>query len=150
MSAGSRGHTLIELVTVCALMTILAGITVPSVVVSQARASSRVACQDFAVVLRAAQARARAEGSIVRVSVDAGGHGYRVETIGVQGVVFEDSGDFGAATCSSNYPGNAVEFTELGWPRAIGAGVHAGTFRLTTVNCTHTVVLQMGGVVRCP
>jgi len=150
MSSRSRGYTLIELVTVCALIAILCCITVPSVVVSQARASSAAACQHLAIILRAAQARARAGGDVVRVSVNADGHGFRVETVGVQGLRLVDSGDFGSATCSSNFPGNAVEFTGLGWPRAIGAGVRAGTFKLTALNSTHAVVLQMGGVIRCP
>jgi type II secretory pathway pseudopilin PulG len=149
MSSRSRGHTLIELVTVCALMAILAGITVPAVIVSQARASTGAACEHLAVALRAAQARARAGGDAVRVSVDADGHGFRVETVGAHGVRFVDSGDFGSATCNSNFPGNAVEFAGLGWPRAIGAGVRAGTFKLTALNSTHAVVLQMGGVIRC-
>ena len=150
MSSRSRGHTLIELVIVLVLMGILAGITVPSVVVAHARASSGEACQHLAIVLRAAQARARAGGDFVRVSVDPDGHGFRVETVGVHGIRLVDSGDFGSATCSSNFPGNAVEFTGLGWPRAIGAGVRAGTFKLTALNSTHAVVLQRGGVIRCP
>ena len=125
MSPRSRGYTLIELVVVCALMAALAVISVPSVMISHARASGEAASQDLAIALRAAQAWARAGGTVVRVSIDSDGHGYSVETVSEAGVRRLSSGDFGSATCSSNYPGNAVEFTGLGWPRAIGAGVRA-------------------------
>jgi type II secretory pathway pseudopilin PulG len=145
----SRGHTLVELVVVCALIAALAGISVPSLVLSHARASGEVASTQLAITLREAQARARACGEVVRVTIDSDGHGYGVDVVGPEGLWRVSSGDFGSVTCSSNYPGNGVEFSGLGWPRAIGAGVRAGTFRLTAVGATHAVVLQMGGVVRC-
>lgn len=149
MLSRSRGYTLIELVVVCALIAVLAAITVPSVALTHARASSGSAAQRLAVVLRAAQARARAGGNAVRVSVVSGGRAYRVEIVGAEGNRCVDAGDFGAAECTSNYPGDAVEFAGLGWPRAIGSGVRAGTFKLVAAGATHSVVLQMGGVIRC-
>ena len=149
VSRRSPGHTLIELAVVCALAAIIAGIAVPSVVASHGCVAGSVASRQLAIVLREAQARAQVSGDVVRVIIDADGQGYSVDAIGAFGESRVASGEFGGARCSSNYPGNAVEFAGAGWPRALGAGVRAGTFRLTASGHTRSVVLQMGGAIRC-
>ena len=136
-----RGFTLVELLTALAIMAITASITVP-VFAAPSRLAAADAAASFAVVLRHAQAEAQADGSRLRVALTADGSGYSVLRVGAAEVV-EQTGLFGGARCSTNYPGGSVDFGPAGWPLTIGTGTpRAGTFHFSPGSGL-SVVVQM-------
>ena len=143
----SRGHTLPELLTVMALAAIVAAVTVPGVAWVTGRAAPGADARSFALVLRRAQAAAAASGAIVSVRLIDQGLAYECDQAGAAGPVAVDRGVF-HETCSSNYPGDVVQFGPWGWPCAQGGRPRAGSFTFTRSGATATVVLQMGGRVR--
>jgi prepilin-type N-terminal cleavage/methylation domain-containing protein len=137
------GFTLVELLAALAVMAITATITVP-VFAAPARLAAADAAASFAVVLRHAQAEAQGGTCRVRVALTADGSGYSVTRMASSEVV-EQTGQFGGARCSTNYPGGAVDFGAAGWPLTMGTGTpRAGTFRFSP-GTARSVVVQMAG-----
>jgi prepilin-type N-terminal cleavage/methylation domain-containing protein len=149
MSMPSTGYTLVELIVVCCVLAILSAIAVPCLAAVHGRSSTSSAADAFAVVLRDAQARAWAHDERVRVSLTAAGDGFVVE--GGEGADRRPlvSGSFGGARCTCNYPAATVEFVPEGFPHVIGGPARAGTFTFSCVGCDRSVVVQMGGAIRC-
>jgi type IV fimbrial biogenesis protein FimT len=143
------GYTLAELVVVCSLLSVIAAVVVPALARTHGRASVPVAAVRFALVLRDAQARAWACGDPVRVSVDGLGRGYTVECGRGEARRLVESGSFGGAVCSTNYPGGVVEFVPAGYPHVPDGTARAGTFTFSFAGVVRRVVVQMGGAVRC-
>ena len=141
------GYTLIEIVVVCALLAIAAAVCVPELASSHGRASVPAAAVRFTLVLREAQARASALGAPVRVSLTGSGDGYVVSSHAGDRLVA--SGSFTGAGCQTNYPGATVEFAPSGFPHGVDGGTRAGTFTFAAGGVTSSVVVQMGGAVRC-
>jgi len=144
---GCAGVTLVELVVVLSISSVLCAVAVPGVVAVRRTFRAADAAGRLALVLRDAQARAQASGLSVRVAVDAGGR-YIVDRAGAE-VVRLAGGELGVAV-ASNYPGGVVEFGPGGLPAvAGGASPRAGHFDVGSGPVSHTVVLQLGGCVRC-
>jgi prepilin-type N-terminal cleavage/methylation domain-containing protein len=145
-----RGFTIVEIVTVLAISATLAGIAVPSVGALRRTLLDDAGARTLCVVLRVAQARAQAHGTIVRVAVAADG-AYSVEELsrgdaGREGTRALTAGSLGVSVVA-NYPHGAVQFGPRGWPCAIGSATpRAGSF---TVGARHRVVVQLGGCIRC-
>jgi prepilin-type N-terminal cleavage/methylation domain-containing protein len=143
-----RGFTLVELLTAIAVMAIAASVTVP-VFGAPARLAAVDSAKAFAIVLRRAQAEAQADGCRLRVALTAGGSGFSVSRIASDGEQVEQTGTFGGARCTTNYPGGAVDFGAAGWPLTFGTGTpRAGTFHFSP-GSGRSVVLQMAGRIRC-
>ncbi len=145
-----RGVTLIEVVVMLAVVSTLAGIAVPSVAALRSALLDDAAARTLALVLRAAQARAQARATLVRVTVESDGTYAVAESASATEPEARErrvlAGRLGVAV-TSNYPGGAVRFGPRGRPYALGsASPRAGTF---LVGDSHRVVLQLGGCVRC-
>jgi prepilin-type N-terminal cleavage/methylation domain-containing protein len=145
-----QGSTLFELLTVVAITGILAAIAVPGAGTARRTLAGATGARELALVLRAAQARAQARATTVRVSVESDGS-FTVSDLQVGGSaataapVTVAEGELGTDV-SSNYPGGIVEFGRTGRPSLPGArSPRAGSF---TVGGDHRVVLQLGGCVR--
>lgn len=141
------GVTLVELVVVLSVSALLCTVAVPGVV--QARRTFRAAdaAPRLALVLRTAQARAQAAGVAVRVEVEGTGR-FLVVEVGATPLRLA-SGDLGAAVVS-NYPDGTVQFGPGGLPSvAGGVSPRAGHFAIGAGSSIRTVVVQLGGCVRC-
>ena len=144
---GSAGVTLIELVVVLSISAVLCCVAVPGVVTVRRTFRAADAAERLSLVLRHAQAHAQASGTPVRVSVDGSGR-FSVHAAGGT-LVRLAGGDLGAAV-ASNYPGGVVEFGAGGLPTvAGGVSPRAGHFEVGAGATTRSVVLQLGGCVRC-
>ena len=144
---GSQGVTLVELVVVLSVSAVLCCVAVPGVATARRSFRAADAAGRLSLVLRDAQARAQASGTPVRVSVDASGR-FSVFTAGGT-LVRTGGGDLGAAVVS-NYPGGTVEFGPAGLPTvAGGVSPRAGHFEIDAGVVARSVVLQLGGCVRC-
>jgi len=142
-----HGSTLLELVTILAISAVLCAIAVPGVGAVRSAFAADAAADRLALVLRDAQARAQAHGVAVRVSV-AGDGRYSVCEVGPSGERLVAGGELGADV-ESNYPQGTLEFGAAGWPTLPGrTSPRAGHF---TIGATagRTVVVQLGGCVRC-
>jgi prepilin-type N-terminal cleavage/methylation domain-containing protein len=145
------GTTLLELLTVIAIIGILVAVVVPGTAAARRAFVGKAAARRLALVLRTAQARAQARVCIVRVSIDGDG-GYLVLDIPAE----QDAdgapvaaGELGAAV-HTNYPCGTVEFGPRGWPCLPGASSpRAGSFTIGSVSGDPDVVVQLGGCVRC-
>ena len=144
-----NAYTLVELVTICAIIGILACAVVLSICQLRGAAYVPAAAARFAAVLRESQALAQADGRRVRVTVSVAAK-YSVFLDTPSGPLRIASGDLSPAKCSTNYPGGAVEFSSEGWPCGTASrSPRAGTFVFSAGGHTRSVVLQMGGCVRC-
>ncbi|GEM_PF-877158 len=143
-----HGSTLLELVAILAISVVLCAIAVPGVAAVRSVFAADAAAERLALVLREAQARAQARGTAVRVSV-AGDGRYSVCDVGASGESPVARGEFGAAV-ASNYPQGTLEFGAAGWPTLPGGvSPRAGHFTIGAASAGHTVVVQLGGCVRC-
>ena len=143
-----HGSTLFELVAILAIGAVLCAIAVPGVAAVRGMFAADAAAERLALVLRDAQARAQARGAVVRVSV-AGDGRYSVCDVSASGQSPVARGELGAAV-SSNYPQGTLEFGAAGWPTLPGASSpRAGHFTIGSSAAGHTVVVQLGGCVRC-
>lgn len=143
----SEGVTLVELVVVLSISAVLCCVAVPGAVGARRAFRAADAAGRLGLVLREAQARAQASGVPVRVSVDGSGR-FEVVSVGACAIRL-GGGDLGTGI-SSNYPGGVVEFGPGGLPTAAGgASPRAGHFDVGTEPVARTVVLQLGGCVRC-
>jgi len=143
-----HGSTLLELVTILAISAILSAIAVPGVAAVRSVFAADAAADRLALVLREAQARAQARGARVRVSVAADGS-YVVCDVVASGERPVAAGELGADV-AGNYPQGALEFGPAGWPTLPGgASPRAGHFTIGASTAGHTVVVQLGGCVRC-
>ena len=144
------GTTLVELLTVVAMIGILTAVAVPGAAAARGAFAGDAAVRKLALVLRVAQARAEARASIVRVTV-AGDGTYVVLDVsaGADLAAPVAEGDLGAEV-HTNYPGGALEFGPCGWPCLPGAASpRAGSFTIGTGSADAKVVVQLGGCVRC-
>lgn len=140
---GQKGTTMLELVTVLAVIGVLAAVVVPGASKARAAVSAGEAARRLALVLRAAQARAQSTASPVRVEVAADG---RYEVRGESGEELS-SGSLGASI-SSTYPSGALEYGARGWAGLPGAtSPRAGHFDVD--GTSHSVIVQLSGCVRC-
>jgi len=143
-----RGSTLLELVTILAISAVLCAIAVPGVAAVRSVFAADAATDKLALVLREAQARAQARGIAVRVSV-AGDGRYSVCDVCASGLRPVAGGDLGAAV-DSNYPQGTVQFGAAGWPTLSGGtSPRAGHFAIGNAAAGRSVIVQMGGCVRC-
>ena len=101
----------------------------------------------LALVLRRAQARAAMSGATVSVRLEGHGRGYVCEQTADSGTTILESGEF-HGPCTTNYPGEAVEFRAWGWPCSLSGEPRAGSFTFASHGAEAAVVLQMGGRVR--
>ena len=113
MKSRDDGSTLFELLTVLAVASVLAAVTVPGAVGVRSAFAGAEGARRLALVLRAAQAEAQSRSVPVRVEVGAGGD-YTVTGAGGDLVM---SGRLGTRV-TSTYPDGVLEFTEQG----MGAG----------------------------
>jgi prepilin-type N-terminal cleavage/methylation domain-containing protein len=143
------GFTLVEIVVVLAVATVLAAITVPSVASVQGRAVVGAAARQLAMLLRRAQAAAQAGATRTQIQLTEGGEcTYTELREGVWRYVAGAS--LGVLSCTTNYPGMAIEFSPRGWPCAAGSAVpRAGSFELSWAGLASKVVVQLTGDVRC-
>ena len=143
-----QGLTLLELVTLLAISGILCAIAVPGVTAVRSVFAADAATGKLALVLRDAQARAQAHGTRVRVSVASNG-GYSVCEVGPSGERPIAGGELGADV-DSNYPQGTLEFGSAGWPTLPGgASPRPGHFSVGNAAAGRSVIVQMGGCVRC-
>jgi prepilin-type N-terminal cleavage/methylation domain-containing protein len=140
-----RGVSLIELVAALLVMSILAGISVP-LAAADGRFSVLLTARHIAVVLRLAQTTAQAEGDPVRFEIL--GSKWRVRSGQGSSAVTIVSGDLGAVSCTTNYPGGWVEFDRRGYPLSLNAAPRAGSFTFSYGGLQSGVVLQLTGRVR--
>jgi Tfp pilus assembly protein FimT len=137
------GTTILELLTVLAVLAVLSGVVVPGAARVRAAISSGEAAGRLALVLRAAQARAQSSGAPVRVEVSADG----AYVVRMGSACTLASGSLGAGV-SSTYPGGVLEFGERGWAGLPGSSSpRAGHFDVA--GSSRTVVVQLSGCVRC-
>ena len=145
MKSWDEGSTLFELLTVLAVASVLAAVTVPGAAGVRSAFAGAEGARSLALVLRAAQAEAQSRSGPVRVEVGAGGD-YTVTDAGGDLVM---SGRLGTRV-TSTYPGGVLEFTERGWARVPGSSSpRAGHFDLAGATSSATVVVQLSGCVRC-
>jgi type II secretory pathway pseudopilin PulG len=138
-----RGTTLLELVTILAVVGVLAAVVVPGAARVQSVMSGAEGARRLALVLRTAQAQARSRGAAVRVEVGSGGD-FTV-TCATGAMIM--TGDLGASV-SSTYPGGALEFGARGWAGLPGSSSpRAGHFSIA--GSARTVIVQLSGCVRC-
>jgi len=143
-----HGSTLLELVTILAISAVLCAIGVPGVGAVRSVFAADAAADKLALVLRDAQARAQARGAVVRVSV-AGDGRYSVCDVSSSGECPVVGGELGADV-GSNYPQGTLEFGAAGWPTLPGrTSPRAGHFTIGAATAGRTVVVQLGGCVRC-
>ena len=143
-----RGSTLLELVAILAISAVLCTIAVPGVAAVRSVFAADAAAERLALVLRTAQARAQAHGAAVRVSV-AGDGCYSVCDVRPSGERAVTGGELGA-DIDSNYPQGTLEFGAAGWPTLPGrTSPRAGHFTIGAATAGRTVVVQLGGCVRC-
>jgi type II secretory pathway pseudopilin PulG len=143
------GFTIVELTITMALMAAVAAFAIVPAARAHARVSASSAAGRFALVLREAQARAQTTGCRVRVTVTDDGCYAVVEELPV-GPQAISVGTLGPARCSTNYPGEGVDFNPCGWPCAVTSGsARAGSFVFGWGGASSTVVVQLGGCVRC-
>jgi prepilin-type N-terminal cleavage/methylation domain-containing protein len=139
-----RGSTLFELVTVMAVVAIIAAVTVPSAARVGSIVSSAEGARRLALVLRAAQAEAQSRSASVRVEV--GGGGSYLVTAGGASLM---SGQLGARV-TSTYPSGVIEFSSRGWACLPGSSSpRAGHYSVEGPTTTRTVTVQLSGCVRC-
>lgn len=139
------GITMVELITVIAIVAAFASIAVPSAAHLRSAVSGAEGARRLALVLRAAQAEAQSRSAPIRVEVATDGD-YVVT--GPDGCRIM-SGRLGAGV-TSNYPGGVLEFTERGWARLPGSSSpRAGHFGISGASGSATVVVQLSGCVRC-
>ena len=142
-----RGFTLIEVLACLAVMAVTAAITVP-VFAAPIRLAAADGALSFAAGLRQAQAEAQSSACRLRVALTADGSGYSVIRMAATDLI-EQTGQFGGARCSTNYPESAVDFGPAGWPLTAGTGTpRAGTFQFSP-GSARSVVVQMSGRIRC-
>lgn len=145
---GRRGFTLVELLAVMAVGGTLVAISIPSAAGVRRNFAEDDGAQRLVLVLRAAQSRAQAHRTTVRVSVGDDGR-YSVTELAGPGdttTLRVARGSLGSPV-AGNYPGGVVEFGPRGWPLAAGSLTpRAGTFR---VGDSRRVVLQLAGCIRC-
>ena len=145
------GSTLLELLTVIAVVGILAAVAVPGAAAARRAFAGDAAARKLALVLRAAQARAQARVSIVRVSVAGDGTYVVLDMCAGHDATAAPvaAGQLGADV-HTNYPGGALEFGPRGWPCLPGASSpRAGSFTISGGSGDPDVVVQLGGCVRC-
>jgi type II secretory pathway pseudopilin PulG len=144
MSAPSaRGNTLIELLTLLTVMAVLAAVVVPGAMAARRVLAGAAGSQRLALVLRAAQAEAQARHCRVDVMLGAGGS-YEVRADDAP----LDHGDLGAGP-ETNYPSRAVSFSASGSPCLLATATpRAGSFSFGS-GAGRTVVVQLGGCIRC-
>jgi prepilin-type N-terminal cleavage/methylation domain-containing protein len=144
---GQRGMTLVELVVVLSIAAVLCCVAVPGIVSARRTFGAAGAAGHLALVLREAQARAEASGVPVRVVVAPSGN-YRVLEAG-DGPDLLAGGYLGAGI-DTNYPDGTVEFGTNGFPTvAGGSSPRAGHFTVVGAATARSVVVQLGGCVRC-
>lgn len=139
-----RGNTMIELVTLLAVMAIIAAIAVPTASGARRALAGKSGAQRLALVLMTAQAQAQAQACRVDVTVTPAG-AYEV-SLGASHEV--ERGEFGAGVVS-NYPGDSLSFNSSGSPCVLATTTpRAGSFTFgSAAGCT--VVVQLGGCIRC-
>jgi type II secretory pathway pseudopilin PulG len=138
-----RGTTLLELLTVFAVVAVLGAIVVPGAARVRAIVSGGEGARRLALVLRAAQAQAQSVGAPVRVEVGAAGDYLITEA---SGAVLA-RGSLGTRV-DSTYPGGALEFGARGWAGLPGASSpRAGHFSIA--GSSKSVIVQLSGCVRC-
>lgn len=143
----SRGFTLLELVTVMAVMSVLAAVAVPAAASLSANVAGGVAARRLALVVRVTQSHAQSRGVVTRLSVGGDGR-YTVAEAGGAGALVMDGSL--SAPVSSNYPGGVVEFAATGRPCLPGStSPRAGHFDVGSGARSKTVVVQLSGCVRC-
>ena len=143
-----HGSTLLELVVILAISAVLCAVAVPGVAAVRSVFAANAAAERLTLVLRDAQARAQAHGAAVRVSV-AGDGRYSVCDVCASGERPVAGGELGAEV-DSNYPLGTLEFGAAGWPTLPGGvSPRAGHFTIGAASAGHTVVVQLGGCVRC-
>jgi type II secretory pathway pseudopilin PulG len=134
---------MLELVTLLAVVAVLAAVGVPGASKVRSAVSAGEAARRLALVLRSAQAQAQSSASPVRVDVAGDGR----FTVRDESGAVASSGSLGAGV-SSTYPGGALEFGERGWAGLPGAGSpRAGHFDIE--GTSDTVIVQLSGCVRC-
>ena len=140
-----RGNTLIELVTLLAVMAILAAVAVPTASGTRRVLAGKSGAQRLALVLRAAQAQAQSRACRVDVTVRSDGR-YEIAEAAAAGET--EHGQLSGAV-STNYPDGALSFSASGSPCLLGTATpRAGSFVFgPATGCT--VVVQLGGCVRC-
>ena len=141
----NSGASLLELVTVLAVIAVLAAVAVPGAASAGRSFAGAGAAQRLALVLRAAQAQAQACCCRVDVSLAASG-AYQVRR--ASDGQLADQGDLGVAP-ATNYTAAGVSFNAIGTPCVLGTTTaRAGNFSFGAAT-GHTVVLQLGGCIRC-
>lgn len=141
--------TLLELLVAVVIAGLLVGIGGAMLSPACGHLASGTAARRFALVLRGAQAAAQAERCRFRVRLVDGGCGYVVERVQGHSSTLEVSGTFAGATCTTNYPSVAVDFSSEGRPLSVGSPTpRAGTFTIAKGAAAHRVVVQLGGCVR--
>jgi prepilin-type N-terminal cleavage/methylation domain-containing protein len=146
--SSQRGSTLLELVTVLAIGAVLSAVAVPGAAAVRGVFAADAAAERLALVLRTAQARAQASGTTVRVSV-AGDGRYSVCDVLSSIDLPAAGGELGVAV-DSNYPQGTVDFGGSGWPSvAGGTRPRAGHFTIGGPATSRSVIVQLGGCVRC-
>jgi type II secretory pathway pseudopilin PulG len=140
-----RGHTLIELVTLLAVMAVLAAVAVPSASSVRGVFAGRSGAERLALVLRAAQAQAQSRAFRVDVTVRGDG---RYEVVEARPGAAVERGELGTHV-TTNYPDGALSFGVSGSPCLFATTTpRAGSFALGSgAGCT--VVVQLGGCIRC-
>jgi Tfp pilus assembly protein FimT len=134
---------MLEMMTVLAVLGILAAVAVPGAARARGTLSAGQAARRLALVLRTAQAEAQSRGSWVSVEVSADGDYV------VSGGTGADvtSGSLGASV-TSTYPAGALGFSARGWAGLPGASSpRAGHFDIS--GSVRSVVVQLSGCVRC-
>ena len=138
-----RGTTMLELITVLAVVGVLVAVAVPGAASVRRKVSGAEGARRLALVLRAAQAEAQGSASPVRVEV--GSRGRYVVSRRTGEVLM--SGDLGCDV-STTYPAGVLEFGARGWAGLPGASSpRAGHFDVA--GPAHVVTVQLSGCVRC-
>ena len=140
-----RGNTLIELVSLLAVLAVLAAVAVPTASGARRALAGRGGAQRLALLLRTAQAQAQSRACRIDVSVGGDGH---YEVVEAGSAATSERGELGTPV-STNYPSGALSFGPTGSPCLLATTTpRAGSFVFgQAAGCT--VVVQLGGCIRC-